>query len=767
MSQIVCRPKSLSPAQAAAAVRRSIEINPANAAGSMTVERTPMGRRGGPRRLTLIVGRRWPASGMNFTVQFLDNPSKELRSKILLHMNAWRKTANIHFEETRGTGMVRIARLAEPEDMAGYWSYVGTEILGIAEDEPTFNLEGFTMRTSDAEFRRVVRHEAGHTLGFDHEHMRGELVKKIDRRKAIAFFDRTEGWTERETIEQVLTPLSARSIMGTTEADPISIMCYEIPGEITKDGKPIRGGSNINENDYEFAGKVYPKPKTPRPAARQTPEPAPTPPAPPAKLVEPDEIDTLHIVIMDEFNPEPKKAPRQTGKNVSRSKNKGPRFARVFASYGGARVTSAMRLRAADGEPPTAYGRIIGMHERIKKYTNQEEGTLPSDDELIDLGSDLFEALFQGDVRRLYDEARARQQNRKLDIVLTSMISWIAEKPWEFAYDKVRQSFLATEEIHFVRNVLTAIPPSAVPLGRGPLRILVAAAQPVGAGQLSIDQEIDVIRRGFEALIEAGLATVEVLPRATPGRMLGLLATGDFNVVHIIGHSGFDDETEEGALLLEDEFGGQFPLGERSVREILCRRGVSMVFLNSCQSGSGGRRDFNKGIAQALVSHGLPAVVANQYSVLDTSATSFAQHFYWSLAHGMSIGQAACDARIAVNCSMQGELIDWAVPVVYARDPNMPLCARSDTAVRAASTVVHRASRRAVLRRSVRVAVWDIDNVFPSLDHTLERMNDAQSVFGFELAALSVPMDAWYLDERCPMARRTCGRRSLRADCSR
>ena len=79
-------------------------------------------------------------------------------------------------------------------------------------------------------------------------------------------------------------------------------------------------------------------------------------------------------------------------------------------------------------------------------------------------------------------------------------------------------------------------------------------------------------------------------------------------------------------------------------------------------------------MAQSLVSHGLPAVVANQYSVLDTSATSFAQHFYWSLAQGMSIGQAACEARIAVNCSMQGELIDWAVPVVYARDPNMTLC---------------------------------------------------------------------------------------------
>ena len=65
-------------------------------------------------------------------------------------------------------------------------------------------------------------------------------------------------------------------------------------------------------------------------------------------------------------------------------------------------------------------------------------------------------------MRRLYDEARSRQHGRKLDFVLTSMIPWIAEKPWEFAYDPDARSFLATEEIHFIRNVLTAVPADAI-----------------------------------------------------------------------------------------------------------------------------------------------------------------------------------------------------------------------------------------------------------------------------------------------------------------
>ena len=102
MGKIVCVPKSLSEEQSKIATRRGIEINPANASVSRTVARTPTGRRGGPRRLALVIGTRWPESGIDLTVQFMDSPSKALRKRILSHMNAWQKTANVHFRETSG-----------------------------------------------------------------------------------------------------------------------------------------------------------------------------------------------------------------------------------------------------------------------------------------------------------------------------------------------------------------------------------------------------------------------------------------------------------------------------------------------------------------------------------------------------------------------------------------------------------------------------------------------------------------------------------------
>jgi len=114
------------------------------------------------------------------------------------------------------------------------------------------------MNTPESEFHRVVRHETGHTLGFPHEHMRKALVDKIDPQKAIEFFGRTQGWSEEEVRAQVLTPLEESSLRGT-RPDPNSIMCYQIPGELTKDGNPVIGGKDIDSSDFGFAATIYPK----------------------------------------------------------------------------------------------------------------------------------------------------------------------------------------------------------------------------------------------------------------------------------------------------------------------------------------------------------------------------------------------------------------------------------------------------------------------------------------------------------------------------
>jgi len=257
---IVCTPKQLPREIRVAAAQRAIEINPLNQPSPAIAARAlGAGDAMGRERLALVVANRWPTSGIKLTVGFLDNPPADLQARILLHMNAWGKTANVEFVASSTDPKVRISRLDHPPEMSGYWSYVGTEILSIPKNEPTLNLEAFTMNTPESEFHRVVRHETGHTLGFPHEHMRRELIAKIDPDKAIEYFGRTQGWSADEVRQQVLTPLEDSSLLETRHADPHSIMCYQIPGSLTKDGKPIVGGLDIDKKDYVFAASCYPK----------------------------------------------------------------------------------------------------------------------------------------------------------------------------------------------------------------------------------------------------------------------------------------------------------------------------------------------------------------------------------------------------------------------------------------------------------------------------------------------------------------------------
>ena len=81
MSVILCRPKSLPLDKLAAAANRSIQINPENDIERRSVRRTPSGRVGGPSRIAVVVGRKWPSKGVKLSVSFLDSPPQACASE--------------------------------------------------------------------------------------------------------------------------------------------------------------------------------------------------------------------------------------------------------------------------------------------------------------------------------------------------------------------------------------------------------------------------------------------------------------------------------------------------------------------------------------------------------------------------------------------------------------------------------------------------------------------------------------------------------------
>jgi hypothetical protein len=257
-----CTVKELPEKKQAKAVQTAVEENPANRPRvgmlSKLLEESMIEEVTRPAFLSVLTTKYWGSAGKKLGVSFMENTASELRDRIISHMNAWKEFCNVEFSWSQSQGEVRISRGGD-----GYWSYLGTDILHIPAGQPTMTLQGFVMATPESEYKRVVRHETGHTLGFPHEHMRKQIIAKLDVQKTIAYFLKYQGWDEQTTREQVLTSLNEASIMGTPNADETSIMCYQLPASITKDGKPIVGGDDINDADKAFAAKLYPLPAGP------------------------------------------------------------------------------------------------------------------------------------------------------------------------------------------------------------------------------------------------------------------------------------------------------------------------------------------------------------------------------------------------------------------------------------------------------------------------------------------------------------------------
>lgn len=256
---IGCSIKSLPKDGWTAAANKAVAINPANAPAVFALRAVAPDTVIPPMHLALLTAKYWGAKGVKLTVGFLDGPAADLKARIISHMNAWGSYCNVQFSEAATDPQVRIARVAGD----GYWSYLGTDILQIPADQPTMNLDSFTMSTADSEFYRVVRHETGHTLGFPHEHMRKEIIDRIDQPKAIAYFAASDGWSPQTTTQQVLTPLDNSALIATAQADIHSIMCYWLPASIMKDGIAVDGGTDIDALDAQFSATVYPRAVSP------------------------------------------------------------------------------------------------------------------------------------------------------------------------------------------------------------------------------------------------------------------------------------------------------------------------------------------------------------------------------------------------------------------------------------------------------------------------------------------------------------------------
>ncbi|BAY24777.1 Miro domain-containing protein [Calothrix sp. NIES-2100] len=285
------------------------------------------------------------------------------------------------------------------------------------------------------------------------------------------------------------------------------------------------------------------------------------------------------------------------------------------------------------------------------------------------LGSQLYQALFptkiHGRLQATIAGAQANNYEVRLRLVFDS--PELAALPWEFLYDEATNTFLGNNtQTVLSRYVDVPLQKRDIKAASLPLKVLLVISSPSNLAKLDVAGEENLIRDALQKHIDAGKIELDVLPDATIRNINQKLREKPYNVFHFIGHGKFENnkgyialvDTDGKYKLLDDEGFGNFFLGNSS---------LGLAVLNSCQGAVVSDNQAFAGIAPNLVRRGIPAVVAMQYEVLDTTAKLFADEFYRTLALGWPVDAAMQTTRNAISMEVGLNKPDFATPVLYMR----------------------------------------------------------------------------------------------------
>ena len=326
---------------------------------------------------------------------------------------------------------------------------------------------------------------------------------------------------------------------------------------------------------------------------------------------------------------------------------------------------------------------------------------------LARIGQAIYDSLFPTEELRVVLQkaiGSAERNGTQLHICLKSNAqvthhNRLHDYPWELVYSDGK--FLAHHQVIFSRYVAH---PSSVPHlpPVEQLKVLLVssgASDPENGLQSLSNKEQKAVFKGLEKAEKEGHIHIDVLKPATLNQLRTYLTEQTPHIVHFDGHGLFGKRCNisdcrkihrdlraercstcgvgllepQGYLLFETEedeadYISATELGnllhKASFRDNPMQRGITVAVLSACRSGMalGGESVFN-GMAQRLINHRIPAVMAIQYSVRVDAATQFSEQFYRSLGRKNSLATALGKGQEA----MGSEGNQWYRPVLYLR----------------------------------------------------------------------------------------------------
>jgi WD40 repeat protein len=287
-------------------------------------------------------------------------------------------------------------------------------------------------------------------------------------------------------------------------------------------------------------------------------------------------------------------------------------------------------------------------------------------------GGRLFASVFGDEVRACLRSSQdeAHRQGKGLRIRLhLSDVPELADLPWEYLYNPVLNSFLTlstkTPLVRYLELPVSIRPLIVTP----PLRVLVMISSPRDYAPLNVEREWQKMRAALDDLERRGLVLVERLEQATLAALRRQLRQRDYHILQFVGHGGFNEASQDGVLLFEDEDRHGRKISGQDLGTVLHDHdSLRLAVLNACEGARASREDPFAGTAQSLVQQGIPAVIAMQFEISDEAAISLAHEFYQAVADGYPVDAALGEARKALFA--EGHGVEWGTPVLYLRAPD-------------------------------------------------------------------------------------------------
>jgi hypothetical protein len=291
---------------------------------------------------------------------------------------------------------------------------------------------------------------------------------------------------------------------------------------------------------------------------------------------------------------------------------------------------------------------------------------------LVDLGQELYDALFQGTIRDSWLMAQAIAQHYRSVLRLRIGLrgATLPRLPWEVMH-YWNCPLAATTDITFSRYQILSrasiSPRNSSQTPALPLRILMVIAAPGDQESLELRREAEHLRSELQERTETPLLDLTILEQPGREELTYALEHGNYHIFHFSGHSNLGANGGN-LFLVNNQNGLTETLSGNDLAGLLSNNGVQLVVFNSCRGVYTAASEVTTttgNLTQSIINRGIPAVLAMSERIPDNVALTLTRLFYRNLNQGYPIDLSLSRARQGLISTYGSHQLYWALPVLY------------------------------------------------------------------------------------------------------